>query len=263
MTVAALALPPSVGSTRWRTVALPVALLLTWEFVSHAGLADPRFLPPLEAVAARGWTEITEGQLLLDIAMSLTRDIAGFTVAAVLGVPVGLALGLSAIVERVFGPTFSAYRQIALFAWIPLISMWFGTGEEAKIAFVALAAFNPIVFNSAEGARSIPGQYREVARVLTFGRWQLLRYVALPGAFPSIVTGLHLGLIYAWLATVGAEFFLNLGPGLGGRINEGRELFQMDLLLLCVLLLGLIGVLLNKLPGLAEARRRLGRSDRD
>jgi sulfonate transport system permease protein len=233
---------------------LPVALLLGWEFLSHSGLADSRFLPPLEAVAARAWTELVDGQLLLDIAMSLTRDIAGFVIAAVLGVPVGLALGLSRVVERVFGPTFSAYRQIALFAWVPLISMWFGTGEEAKVAFVALAAFNPIVFNSAEGARSIPAPYREVARVLTFGRWQLLRYVALPGAFPSIVTGLHLGLIYAWLATVGAEFFLNLGPGLGGRINEGRELFQMDLLLLCVLLLGVIGVLLNKLAGLAEAR---------
>jgi sulfonate transport system permease protein len=254
MTVAALALPPSVGSPRRRAVALPVALLLGWEFASHAGLADPLFLPPLEAVAARAWTEIIDGQLLLDIAMSLGRDIAGFVIAAVVGIPVGLALGLSRGVERVFGPTFSAYRQIALFAWVPLISMWFGTGEEAKIAFVALAACNPIVFNSAEGARSIPAQYREVARVLTFGRLQFLRHVALPGAFPSIVTGLHLGLIYAWLATVGAEFFLNLGPGLGGRINEGRELFQMDLLLLCVLLLGAIGVLRNKLAGLAEAR---------
>jgi len=254
MTVTALALPPTRASTRWRAIALPLALLVAWEVAAHTGIVRALFLPPLEALAARAWTEIVDGELSLDIAMSLGRDLAGFLIAAVVGVPLGLALGLSRLVERVFGPTFSAYRQIALFAWVPLISMWFGTGEEAKIAFVALAGLNPIVFNSVEGARSIPGQYLEVARVLTFGRWQLLRYVALPGAFPSIVTGLHLGLIYAWLATVGAEFFLNLGPGLGGRINEGRELFQMDLLLLCVLLLGLIGVLLNKLAGLAEAR---------
>jgi sulfonate transport system permease protein len=254
MTVTALARPPTLASTRWRTIALPLALLVGWEVAAHAGIVKALFLPPLEALAARGWTEIVDGELALDIAMSLTRDLAGFIIAAVVGVPLGLALGLSRIVERVFGPTFSAYRQIALFAWVPLISMWFGTGEEAKIAFVALAACNPIVFNSAEGARSIPTHYREVARVLTLGRLQFLRYVALPGAFPSIVTGLHLGLIYAWLATVGAEFFLNLGPGLGGRINEGRELFQMDLLLLCVLLLGAIGILLNKLAGLAEAR---------
>jgi sulfonate transport system permease protein len=252
MSVMVLALPPSLALSRWRGLALPAALLLAWEVAAHAGVS--RFLPALESVAVRGWTELVDGELPLDIAMSLARDIAGFLIAAVIGVPLGLALGLSRVVERVFGPTFSAYRQIALFAWVPLISMWFGTGEEAKIAFVALAALNPIVFNSAEGARSIPLQYREVARVLTFGRFQVLRYVALPGAFPSIVTGLHLGLIYAWLATVGAEFFLNLGPGLGGRLNEGRELFQMDLLLLCVLLLGLIGILLNKLAGLAEAR---------
>lgn len=254
MTATALALPPAAASPRWRAAALPLALLLGWEIAAHAGLVNAQFLPPLEALAVRAWTETIDGELPLDIAMSFARDVVGFLIAAVIGVPIGLALGLSRIVERVFGPTFSAYRQIALFAWVPLISMWFGTGEEAKIAFVALAALNPIVFNSAEGARSIPAHHREVARVLTFGRWQFLRYVALPGAFPSIVTGLHLGLIYAWLATVGAEFFLNLGPGLGGRINEGRELFQMDLLLLCVLLLGAIGILLNKLAGLAEAR---------
>jgi sulfonate transport system permease protein len=252
--VTAIALaPPSAGSPRWRSLALPATLLLCWEVAAHAGLVDARFLPPLEAIAARGWTELGEGQLPLDVAMSLMRDIAGFAIATLVGVPVGLALGLSRTVERVFGPTFSAYRQIALFAWVPLISLWFGTGETAKIAFVAFAALNPIVFNSAEGARGIPVHCCEVARVLTFGRIQFLRYVAFPAAFPSIVTGLHLGLIYAWLATVGAEFFLNLGPGLGGRLNEGRELFQMDLLLLCVLLLGMIGVLLNKLAGLAES----------
>jgi sulfonate transport system permease protein len=257
----AVSLPRSVEPGRWRAVALPVALLLAWEVVSHAGIADPRILPSLEAVAARAWTEIVDGQLLRDLTMSLARDAAGFVIAAALGIPVGLALGLSKAVERVIGPTFSAYRQIALFAWVPLICMWFGTGEPAKVAFIALAAFNPIVVNSWEGARSIPRQYLEVARVLTFSRWQFARFVALPGAFPSIVTGLHLGLIYAWLATVGAEFFMSIGPGVGGRMNEGRQLFEMDLVLLCVLLLGVIGIFLNRLAGFAEAKLLARRHD--
>src|SRR6185312_9884703 len=116
-------------------IGLPLGLLVAWEVAAHTGLVRALFLPPLEALAARAWTEIVDGELSLDIAMSLARDLAGFAIAAVIGVPLGLALGLSRLVERVFGPTFSAYRQIALFAWVPLISMWFGTGEEAKIAF--------------------------------------------------------------------------------------------------------------------------------
>lgn len=239
---------------RWRALALPAALLLAWEAVSHAGVVAPQFLPSLEAVAARAWAEMAGGQLLWDVAMSLARDAAGFAIAAALAIPAGLALGLSQAVERVVGPTFSAYRQIALFAWVPLISMWFGAGEQGKIAFIAFAAFNPIVVNTWEGARGIPKPYREVARVLTFSRWQFIRFVALPAAFPSIVTGMHLGLIYAWLATIGAEFFLSIAPGIGGRMNEGRELFAMDLVLVCVLLLGTIGILLNRLAGFAEAK---------
>ena len=231
-----------------------IGLLVAWEVSSRFGLVDAKFLPSLAAVAERGAAELAGGRLLGDIAASLARDLAGFALGSALGVPFGLALGLSRAVDRLVGPTFNAVKQIAIFAWIPLISVWFGVGEEAKIAFIALAAFTPAAVNSWDGARAVPRKLAEVAEVLTFSRRQILVKVAIPAALPSIFIGLHLGLIYAWLATVGAEYFMTVGPGIGGLMTEGREHFQMDLVLLGVLLLGLIGLALNNIATRLEAR---------
>ena len=258
MTVANLREP--APSHRLLRFTLPVAILIAWEAASHAGLVDRRFLPPLEKIAARAWEETSTGTLPSDVVASFLRDLAGFVLGGALGLAAGLALGLSRTANRIAGPSFIVFRQIALFAWIPLISMWFGTGEEGKIAFIALAAFSPVLVNSWEGVRSVSSLYVEVGSVLTFGRWQSLRRILLPAAAPSIFTGLHLALIYAWLATVGAEFFLNIAPGIGGLMNQGRETFQMDLVLLCVLCLGFTGILFNILAGLAELRLPAWRS---
>jgi sulfonate transport system permease protein len=93
--------------------------------------------------------------------------------------------------------------------------------------------------------------------VLLLGRLDFVRLIAIPGALPQIFTGIHAALIYAWLATIGAELLLNVAPGIAGRMNEGQRLFQMDLLLLCVLILGAVGVVFNLGTGTLE--RRLAR----
>jgi sulfonate transport system permease protein len=251
----ALLPPVATGiARRRRGLILPVTLLLLWEGSSQLGLIDPKLLPSLGAVAVRAWTELVDGRLIGDITASLTRDLAGFAIGSAAGVPVGLALGLSRTVDRVLGPTFNAVKQIAIFAWIPLLSVWFGVGEEAKIAFIALAAFIPVVTNTWAGARSVPRELAEVARILTFSRRQFLFKVSIPAALPSIFIGLHLGLIYSWLATVGAEYFMTIGPGIGGLMTEGREHFLMDLVMLGVVLLGVIGLGLNHLATIVEAR---------
>ena len=135
--------------------------------------------------------------------------------------------------------------------------MWFGGGEAGKIAFIALAAFQPTLINTWQGIAGIPASYRELADALLFKRLDFVRLIAVPGALPQIFTGIHAALIYAWLATIGAELLLNVAPGIAGRMNEGQRLFQMDLLLLCVLVLGAIGVVFNLGTGTLE--RRLAR----
>jgi len=224
---------------------LPLLLLAVWEIVSKAGWADPRILPPLEQVARTAWHQATEEGLAYHLAASLFRDMAGFLIGATLGIAAGTALGLSRTADRLFTPSFNGLRQIAILAWIPLISIWFGVGEAAKIAFITAAAFVPVVLNTQEGIRSASTQLIEVARALTFTRCQMIARLYLPSALPSIATGVHLSLIYAWVASVGAEYFMTVGPGIGGLIIAGRERFQMDLVILGILILGLVGFLIN------------------
>lgn len=245
---------PRLGAAlgRWRPIVIPLAILAGWEILAHAGTADPRFLPSIEAVVARGIREFRQEGLTGNLAASLQRDLLGFAIGSAIGLATGLLMGFSRLIRRLLGPTLLVHRQIALFAWVPLLSMWFGGGEAGKIAFIALAAFQPTVINTWQGVASIPRAYHELADVLTFRWLDFVALVAIPGALPQIFSGLHAALIYAWVATIGAELLLNIAPGLGGRMNEGQHLFQMDLLLFCILLLGTVGVLFNLLASALE-----------
>lgn len=249
------------GQRALRGAVLPLVLLLAWHLASRGGAVDPRLLPPLGVVLATAAQELDQGRLLQDLAASLARDLGGFAIGSTSGLLLGVALGSWRLADRLLSPSFDAFKQIAIFAWIPLISMWFGIGEAAKVAFVALAAFTPMVVNAMEGVRNASRQLVEVAAVLTFSRRQLLARVILPSAAPSLLTGLHLALIYAWLATIGAEYFMTAGPGIGGLIIEGRERFRMDYVLLGVLVLGSVGYLTSRVAAALEARLLRWRPD--
>jgi sulfonate transport system permease protein len=237
-----------------RGAVLPIILLTAWEFASRAHLVDPRIMPPPELVAQTAFDQVAHEGLLRNLAASLLRDMAGFTLGSLIGIVIGTLLGLSNIADRVFMPSFNGLRQIAILAWIPLISIWFGVGEAAKIVFIMAAALIPVVLNTHEGMRSASTQLVEVARTLTFTRWQLVTRLYLPSALPSIATGVHLALIYAWVASIGSEYFMTVGPGIGGLIIAGRERFQMDLVILGILILGLVGFLTNRAASAIEKR---------
>ncbi|SEI20253.1 sulfonate transport system permease protein [Rhizobium tibeticum] len=111
-----------------------------------------------------------------------------------------------------------------------------------------------MVINTWQGVRGLSPAYRELSDVLIFSRVDFVRLVALPGALPAIFTGLHAGLIYAWLATLGSELFLNVTPGIGGRLNEASQLFEMDLLFVGILILALIGLFYNSSAHWLETR---------
>lgn len=236
-----------------RGITLPILLLVAWEVSSRTGLVDARFLPSLEDVVATGKRELIDNDLIGELGFSLMRNLAGFLIGCVLGVAFASLLALSRIADRLVMPTFNGLKQISLLAWIPLISVWFGFGEQAKIVFVALAAFIPIVLNTYDGMREAPAELLEVARALRFNARQKALRIYIPAAMPSIATGVHLGLIYAWLATVGAEYFLAVGPGVGGLVIAGRERFDMALVMVGVLVLGLVGFTLNRLAYALEA----------
>jgi sulfonate transport system permease protein len=213
-----------------------------------------RILPPVEKVALTAVNQVMHEGLLHHLAASLMRDVAGFVIGTIIGATIGMILGLSRLADKLVMPSFNGLRQIAILAWIPLISIWFGVGEAAKIVFIMAAAVIPMVLNTYEGMRSASSQLIEVAHTLQFSRWQLVTKLYLPAAMPSILTGMHLALIYSWVASVGAEYFMTIGPGIGGLIIAGRERFQMDLVILGILILGLVGFLINRGASAIEAR---------
>ncbi|WP_211243347.1 ABC transporter permease [Chitiniphilus eburneus] len=224
---------------------IPVMLLTLWWAAFRFGWTTSQLFVPLSKVVDTGLRMAGSGELAHALGASLYRMVLGFVIGTAIGLAVGTALGVSRLLENLIGPTFHTLKQVSLFAWIPLISLWFGLGDLAKIAFLSLAAFFPVVLNTFEGIRSVPRAHLEVARVFAFGPWQVFARVVWPAALPSIFTGIYLALIYAWLATLGAEYLLTSGSGIGNLLVDGREHFWMDQVLLGVLVVGAVGFALN------------------
>jgi len=236
-----------------RGLVVPLLALVAWQVITHYKLANVHLLASPSAVLKSFVVQVKEGELFSQLLASLRRDLSGFLLGAFAGLLLGSAMGVWRIADRLFGPSFDAAKQVAVFAWIPLISVWFGTGESAKIVFIALAAFYPVVVNAYQGIRGVSREHVEVARAFRFSRLQTFKKVVLPAALPSIFSGLHLALIYAWLGTLGAEYLLAPAPGIGNLMIDGRESLAMDKVLLGVLLAGLVGFSLNALAARAEA----------
>jgi len=249
-------LRPADGS-RWRGLVLPIAAVFLWWALSRLDLVNSALLVSPGKVAATAWDQIATGRLWRALAASLAREATGFLIGTAAGLVLGALLGLSALANRIVGPSFNTFKQISLFAWIPLISVWFGLGDVAKVVFLSLAALVPVVVNTCDGIRTAPPALLEVARVYGYTRWQTVTEVILPAALPSIFTGVYLALIYSWLATIGAEYLLVAGRGIGNTLVEGSEHFQMDLVIFGMVVIGLVGWLMNALARRLE--RRLSR----
>jgi sulfonate transport system permease protein len=253
----------NIRNRDWRGAALPASLLVIWYVVTAFGWVNTKLIVPPERVVQAAWKFVTHGNFLDAVAASLTRDLSGFVIGAVAGILLGVALGLSRWTERIVGPTFNTLKHISLFAWLPLISTWLGTGDSAKILFIALTTFYPVAINTFDGVRSVPLNQLEVARVYAFSRWQSITRLILPAASPQILTGLHLGLIYAWMATIGAEFLLvTADPGLGDTVIKGRAAFNVELIIFGMLAIGLVGATFNFIAARIEARVLAWRGDR-
>jgi len=224
---------------------LPMFLIALWWLASARGWLPEQILPEPTYVLQTGRDMIASGELLYHAAVSLRRVIFGFAIGAVLGLALGIAMGLSARFEDYVKPTFLAFAQIPTLGWIPLLMLLVGIEETLKIIIIAKGALVPITLNTFSGIRSVPGKYVEVGKALRFSRWQTLRLIVLPGAIPSIFTGIRYGLTHAWTSLVGVELLAS-SEGLGYLLVWGRQMFWLDTVIIAMIVIGLIGFAMDK-----------------
>lgn len=232
----------------WLRGVTPLALVfIAWWAAARFGWVGPMVLPPLGEVFGGLADPATRGPLVQGLAASSVRLVIGAAIGILTGTAFGALLGLSRTAEALAAPSFNAFRQVALFAWVPLLTAWFGGGDLAKVVFIALSAFKPAAMGTYEGFRNVPAQYRDVGRVLCFSPVRTLTRIALPAALPAIVGGLQLSLIYAWLAAIGAEYVMGgVAEGIGTFVVAAREHLQLEHVYLGVLVIAVAGLALNK-----------------
>jgi sulfonate transport system permease protein len=228
-----------------RAFIVPIALVALWAIASSLHLVDPHVIVPPATVAATLMQMLGGADYWTAVGSSLARVCGGFVIGGAGGLLVGVVLGVSRIAERIGAPTLHGARSVALFAWIPLLTAWFGDGEIPKVALIALAAFFPVALNTERGCRQVPAALLEVGRVLEFDRWTTVRRIVLPAASRSIITGLQLGLTTAWIGTIGAEYLIDQGTGIGIALSSARIDNRMDMILIYMLTLALMGLALN------------------
>ncbi|MET0533279.1 MAG: ABC transporter permease subunit [Steroidobacter sp.] len=244
----------SKGYARLLPWLLPLTLLVMWQWASTRGIVDPNLLPAPTTVLAELRVGLLDGTLLNALSHSFARALAGLLLGGGIGVTLGLLLGMSRAMDRLLGPTLATLRQVAVFAWVPLITAWVGIGEPAKVTFVALAAFFPMFVAAHHGVVNRSAQLDEAARALRLSHGLKLRVLILPGAAAAIFAGLQLGLTYAWLGAIGSEYFMRSGPGIGGLMINAQQLARMDIVIGAMVLIGLSGALLRRLGEAIETR---------
>lgn len=237
---------------RWLGLVLPAAFLLGLELAVRAGWVPAHLLPPPSDILAT-LNELAGQGLAAHVLVSTARVLTGFALGAVLAVVLGVWVGLSRRAEALLDPSFQALRAIPSLAWVPLILLWLGIDEGAKLALIALGAFFPVYMGVASGLRDVDRKLVEVAEMAGLGRVALARRVLLPAALPAIWTGLRNGLSLAWMFMVAAEL-IAATRGLGYLLTDGRETGRADIVLAAIALLAIMGKLSDGLMQVLERR---------
>jgi sulfonate transport system permease protein len=236
------------AATQWL---LPLGIVAVWEALSVAGFIPSRVLPAPTDVLAAGWKVLKNGELLRNIGVSSWRAGVGFAIGGAFGFGLGLANGLSRRSERIFDSTLQMLRNIPHLAMIPLVILWFGIGEEAKVFLVALGVFFPIYINTQHGIRNVDPQLVEMGRTYGMSPATLFRRVILPGALPSIFVGLRFGLGIMWLTLIVAET-IAASSGIGYMAMQAREFLLVDVVMLSIVIYALLGKLADSTARLLE-----------
>lgn len=227
-----------------------IAAFVLWELIAAFRLAPPDLLPGPVVVAATLFDVLRHGYrdttLAQDAFATLYRCGAGFLLACVAGIPLGLLMGYWARLRSALDPIVQFMRPLPPLSYLVLLILWLGTGNASKIALLFLSAFPIVVSSATAGVRSVREQKLQVARSLGASDWQVFRFVILPSALPMIFTGARIALAVAFSTVVAAEL-MAATDGLGWMVFSASHFLRNDIIIMAVILLGLLGLSLNRL----------------
>ncbi|MDR3003849.1 MAG: aliphatic sulfonate ABC transporter permease SsuC [Acidovorax sp.] len=219
---------------------LPLLLLLAWQAASALGWLPSRILPSPMEVGHAAWALSASGELWAHVKVSSGRALSGLAIGGGLGLALGLLTGSVRFFETLLDSSIQMVRNVPALALIPLVILWFGIDESAKLFLIAVSVFFPIYLNTFHGIRNVDPQLIEMGRSYGLSRWALYRSVILPGALPSILVGLRFALGLMWVILIVAET-ISAQAGIGYMTMNAREFLQTDVVLVGVLLYALLG----------------------
>lgn len=220
-------------------VIFPFIILLLWQILGSMGILYETILPAPTKVAKAFVEIVKDGSLAIDVWVSLKRVLIGSFFGILAGLTLGFISGLVPFVERLLQPIVDIIRQISLYAWIPLIVLWFGIGELSKDVIIARGVFIPVYINCVSGIKNIQKEYVELSKVLELNKTTFLRRIVFPSASPVIFTGLRLAVGDAWTAVVAAEVLGGL-TGLGYALLNAKEFLKSDRLIAVMFVIAIL-----------------------
>jgi taurine transport system permease protein len=226
---------------------MPLLLMVAaWELCVRFFQVDARVFPSVASVFSAGAESLRDGTLIQHIGASLGRVVVGTTLAIVVSIPLGVAMGLNPVVSDFLSPLFRFFSVLAGIAWIPIATLWFGYGFGAITFVIFNAVFFVVTYNTLLGVASIPMPLRHAAASLGANGWTLLTQVILPGALPNIVTGIRTGLGFAWRGLIAAEMIAT-NVGLGYMLFLARDFYRTEVIVFGMIVIGVIWLVIDRL----------------
>jgi ABC-type nitrate/sulfonate/bicarbonate transport system permease component len=233
---------------------IPIVLIVAfWEAGARFGVINTDMFPSPAAIGQAMVDLASTGMLWRDASASVARVSIGFSIAAVIGVSLGLLLGRATRLARYVLPLIEIVRPLSVIAWIPIAILWFGLGDRPSWFLIALGSFFPIFTSTYDGARALSEVHVRVAQCFGAPRWLYIRQVLVPATAPHIMTGLRVGLGTGWTCVIAAEL-ISATSGLGYMIQLARTTIETEKVFAGMVVIGAIGFLMNSLMLAAERR---------
>lgn len=248
---------PGQGNTMWLSIGSIAFFIFIWWLVTFMGWVKPLFIPSPGAIVTKFvsvWQNgFTNTPFLEHVLVSTLRVFGAFALACLIGIPLGLAMGMSPLIRGIFDPPIEFYRPIPPLAYLPLMIIWFGIGETSKVLLIFLSVFAPVALGARSGVKS--AAIEQIHAAYSFGatRWQVLRHVILPSALPEILTAMRIGIGFGWTTLVAAEM-VAATEGLGYMVLSASQFLQTSTVMMGIIVIAIIAYAFDLLMRFVERR---------